>query len=405
MNGYNIFNFLPAITEGLECHFAFVADEDRRQKVEKILGSGSVAFHYSGIANYNYMLGNLAQAIEWRYKCLEIYQKQQQKSYQAMQFHNISLIEMVMGNIRKARETLSQALKLSHETRDLGDLRTEIAYKAYDEFLLGNSLYAYQDFEIALFYEQKRKSDEQHLSSIWGNQQAEFLIRIQAWKQFEVVNAWNIKNCKEYHWNSYLAVCHFLHGWYEICQGRLSQSEKALAQAEHILRPSGMLQEICRLDWVWALLAEAKEDYQKGLQHVNDALLTCADKGFRLWQADHFVLRGRLYLLQFQKENRENLDLVEKAGDDSSEALKIADDTGYIWAKVDALELLCLYHQARAKLSGFNTEDEKESARRYAKEAKANKKGLFLTEKQMEEAKAKARKEFEKQTAGWDEEL
>ena len=30
------------------------------------------------------------------------------------------------------------------------------------------------------------------------------------------------------------------------------------------------------------------------------------------------------------------------------------------------------------------------------------KKGLFLTDKQMGEAKAQARKEFEKQTAGWE---
>jgi hypothetical protein len=180
--------------------------------------------------------------------------------------------------------------------------------------------------------------------------------------------------------------------------------EKALSQAEHILRPSGMLEYICRLDWVWALLAEAKEDYQKGLHHVNNALLTCADKGFRLWQADHFVLRGRLYLLQFQKENRENLDLIEKAGDDGNDALKIAEETGYLWAKVDALELLSSYHQTRAKLSKFDTEEEKESARPYTKEAKALKKGLFLTEKQMKELKAKARKEFEKQTADWDDE-
>jgi len=43
-------------------------------------------------------------------------------------------------------------------------------------------------------------------------------------------------------------------------------------------------------------------------------------------------------------------------------------------------------------------------ARRYAKEAAAIKKGLFLTEEQMEEAKAKARKAFEEQTADWDDE-
>jgi len=141
------------------------------------------------------------------------------------------------------------------------------------------------------------------------------------------------------------------------------------------------------------------------------SLLICADKGFRLRQADHFVLRGRLYLLQFQKENEnpsegskpsEGLHLLEKAGDDGNEALKIAEQTGYAWAKVDALELLGSYHQARAKLSQYDAEQEQESARRYANEAAALKKGLYLTEKQMKELKAQAKKEFEKGTADWD---
>ncbi|HUU53166.1 MAG TPA: SIR2 family protein [Candidatus Bathyarchaeia archaeon] len=399
---FDVFANLPAISEGLECDLAFVGDEDREQKVAEILGKGTVSYHCAGVSLYNYYLGNLAQAIEWRYKVLDNHQQLQDKHNQSFSLREMSLIEMAMGNIRKAKETVSQALTLSSETRDLEDLCSEFAYEAYYEFLLGNSNQAYQNFGIALCYEQKRKADEQHLYSRIGNMQAEFFIRIQAWKQFEDLYTWNIKICKEESLNNDLALCRLLQGWYEICQEKLSRAGKALAQAEHILRPSGMLQEICRLDWFWALLAEAKEDYHKGLQHVNDALLTCADKGFRLMQAEHFVLRGRLYLLQFQKENRDNLDLVEKAGDDGIEALKIAEQTGYIWAKVDALELLCSYHQARAKLSGFNTEDEKESVRRYEKEAKANKKGLFLTEKQMEEAKAKARKEFEKQTAGWD---
>ncbi len=45
---------------------------------------------------------------------------------------------------------------------------------------------------------------------------------------------------------------------------------------------------------------------------------------------------------------------------------------------------------------------EKEFAQRYTKEAAEIKQGLFLTEKQMQELKAQAKKEFEKQTAGWD---
>ncbi|MCP4609357.1 MAG: hypothetical protein GY845_11655 [Planctomycetes bacterium] len=402
--GYNVFKHLPAISEGLECDLAFVGNKERRQKVEEILGENIVAFYCSGMALYNKLLGNLSQANDWLYKTLEIYQQEQYKENQAGTLHNISVIEMEMGNVTKAMETVFKATDLSHVTRDLSDLRSEFAYKAYYEFLLGNSIQAYRDFENAYLYFQKKFTDQQFLSSIYGNKQAEFFIRIQAWEKFEAVDDWNIQVCKKYHWNDKHALCRLLQGWYDICQGQLPEAEEALVQAEHILRPSGMLEYICRLDRVWALLAEAKEDYQKGLQHVNDALLTCADKGFRILQADNFALRGRLYLLQFQKKNRENPDLIEKAGDDGSEALKIAADTGYIWAKVDAMELLSSYHEIRAKLSKFDTEEEKESAQRYAKEAKAHKKNLFLTDKQMEKAKAKARNEFEKQTAGWDDE-
>ncbi len=165
-----------------------------------------------------------------------------------------------------------------------------------------------------------------------------------------------------------------------------------------------MLEYICRLDWVWALLTEARGEYRNGLQRVNDALLTCAEKGFRLWQADHFVLRGRLLLLQFQKEDQQDNDVLEKAGDDGNEALRIAEDTGYVWARVEALEVLAAYHQARAALPAVNKADEKESARRYAEEAKSLKSGLFLTSAQMEALKAQARKTFEEQTAGWDDE-
>lgn len=94
--------------------------------------------------------------------------------------------------------------------------------------------------------------------------------------------------------------------------------------------------------------------------------------------------------------------MLEKAGDDGHETLKIAEQTGYIWAKVEALELLAAYHQTRAALPAFNKEEEKDSAKYYTKEAEAIKEGLFLTEKQMQEIKAQARKEFEKQTSGWE---
>jgi len=420
--GFDVFRNLPAVAEGLEFVMAFVGDEVRQQKAEKTLGRAWVAANYAGAGAYNYFLGNSAQALDWWYKALEIYTKLQNKSSQAVVSYEISLIEIAIGNIRHAQEIVSQALSLSDETKVVHELKREFAYKAYYKFLLGNTKQAYQNFEIALSYEQKRMADEQYFSSIEGNYQAEFFIRLQAWKQFEKVNAWNIQNCEKYHWNDILAVCHLLQGWSKICRGQLTDAEKVLTQAERILRPSGMVQAICRLDWVWALLAEAKGEYDKSLQRVNDALFTAADKGFCLWQTDLLVLRGRLRLQQFRSSgplraavNAANLgeaksptgaglqtDLLEQARDDGDAALKIADDTGYVWPKVEALELLASYHQTRAGLANFNSPEEKDKAQSYAKEAESIKKVLFLTEAQMQELKAQARQEFEKQTAGWE---
>jgi hypothetical protein len=106
--------------------------------------------------------------------------------------------------------------------------------------------------------------------------------------------------------------------------------------------------------------------------------------------------------MQFQKEGKSDRDLLEKAGDDASEALKIAEQTGYAWAKLDALEFLSSCYQIRSSLSGFNSQDEREISERHAKETKSLKQGLFLTQEQIEELKSQARKEFETQIAGWE---
>ena len=90
---------------------------------------------------------------------------------------------------------------------------------------------------------------------------------------------------------------------------------------------------------------------------------------------------------------------MEKAADDGNAALKIAEDTGYIWAKIDALELLAAYYGERAMLPNCNKQDEKDLAQRYTKEAEALKAGLFLTEEHMAALTEQARAEFEQQTA------
>ncbi len=169
--------------------------------------------------------------------------------FEPFALHEISLIELAMGDITQALETVSQGLRLSYQIRDLSDLRTEFAFKAYCEFPLGNMPRAYQDFEIAFCYAQRRQANQQFLYSGSGIYQAEFFIRLGAWKWFEAVNAWNMEICEEEHWNQHLALCHLLQSWYEICRKRFPQAKAALTQAERILRSSGLVEYACRLDW------------------------------------------------------------------------------------------------------------------------------------------------------------
>ena len=228
------------------------------------------------------------------------------------------------------------------------------------------------------------------------------MIRLQAWELFEKVQDWNTQTCKKYGSNAQLATCHTLHGWKNICQGLTNKAIASLNIAEKILRPTGMVEFVCRLDWVLALWAEAQRDHQTGLRHVQEALPVCADKGFLLRQADLLVIRGRLYTLQFKNEGKTDRELVEKAGDDGRIALKIAEDTGYVWAKLDALKLLGSYHELRAELDKSKKQQEIESAQQYAKEADDLEKSLMLTEEEMKELEEQAKATFEEQTSDWE---
>jgi tetratricopeptide (TPR) repeat protein len=399
--GYDIFISLPAIKEGLELSLAFVGDKTRCKKIEKVLGKRTLAFHFSGAYLYNYYLGNFQQAIFYLNKCLEICRQTKDKLNMPGPIQEISLIEISAGKIEKGIKTIEQAICMSDKIRYLDHLRTQFSYLAYYKYLLGNSQDSFKYFEISLLYEQRRISSEKHLTSIYGNQQAEFLIRIKVWDKFELVNNWNIQNCINFYQNNDLAIAYLLKAWSKVQHTALIEAEEILLLAENILRTSCMLQEICRLDWIWALLFEAKKDFIKGLNHINNSLPICVDRGFHLWQADHFVLRGRLYLMQFNKENPKDINLVEKAGDNGKEALRIADNTGYIWVKVDALKLLASYHQTRAQLPDFDKGKELEFTQRFLNEASSIEKGLYLTEEQMKESIKQASREFEKQTEGW----
>ncbi len=395
---FNVFKDIPAPVEGLDASLAFAGDEARQKKTEAALGKQMLAAYISAVSLYNYHLGNLVQAREWRYKALEIYRSLQKKRTQAFILSKISEIENALGNIEQACKTVSQALALLKNSGQYEVFISAFANDGYYDYLLGDTPVAYRSFALAVLCERKLTFTTDYLSAEDGNRQAEVFLRLNDRKRFEEANAWNIEKCKENHWNVALALCHLLQGWYEIGIDRLSQAKKSLLQADRILRPAKLPRELSRLEWVWGLLAEAKKDYKEGLRRVEEALLICEDKGFRLQQADALCLQGRLLLLKFKQEGERDDELLEKAGDSGHKALKIAEDSGYIWAKIAALDLLYSHHKVKVSLLTYDADSERELAQRYLREAEAERSGLLtVSEEEFQGIKAETLKIFDDQ--------
>ena len=393
---YNIFKNLPALSEGLACTLAFVGTEESRSKINQ----SRVAHYCSFVGRYQSQIGNLEEAIKWRKITLKIRQKQKDLGNTSIAFQNISLIEMKLGKIETAKNTVSKALTIAKQIAKKDNLNVGNAFHAYYEFLTGDLLSAYQKFELSLQYDTKFERHNYKLSiAYWGELYVEFLVRNKDWKQFEKINTINIHQSKLKKWNNKLAYFYIFQAYYQISRGKFSLVKKVIHQAEEILNFSGMLHADCRLNWVKGLFCEAQEDYSGGLKFVKEALSVCIDKGFKLWQSDLLILRGRLFLLKFQKENLKDIELVEKAGDDGKFGLRIADETKYIWAKIDALELLADYHKHKAKFS--NNKQEAKSAKTYTNEADALKVILTISDKQKKQVKLSAKKEFEQQLEEW----
>lgn len=397
---FNVFRQLPAIAEGLACDFAFIGSEERIVNIEKDLGKGWVSYFYAGVALYNATLGNLAQSLTW-YKRAMGYRTPEILN-QIMAYGTISYIYKSMGQINDAIDTIKDCIKKCHEVKNITELKRSYGYKACYEFLRGNVEQAYIDFETALLFTEQDMPKEGHLCGYGGLWLAEFMLKIGQVELFESINSWNMKYCKETSCNQEYAICILLSAWSHIMRNEHSQAEKLLEIAESIIAPSGIIELQCQMNLIWALLENAKNEYLKGLQNVNDSLRLCADKGYKLLQSDLLIMRGNLYIHQFEATSFFDKNLLEKAGDDGFEALKIAEHTGYVWAIYDSLILLANYKHIKETMHESNYLTDLELSKKFTENSEMIKNKLKLTKQQLKKLKIKARHEFNIQTLGWD---
>lgn len=386
--GLNVFRDAPALSEGRDCIKAFIGSDDFKKSVKDQLGLPVFGAFINKMGFYEHLLGNLSEAKKCYLKSIEIEKCQDNIPGNIAALHELSLVECAMGNIEESNNIIAKAGSLPHNDKGIS-LMNEYSYKAYYNFLSGDLDSALVNFGKSLFFENRDK--EIHIESTYGLagiQCAEFFLRTKSLEAFKKVNAFNIGFCKKKGWPLYLGMCHIMQGWYEISCNLLKEADKSLLLADQIIRPSGSLEQICRLDILWARLYGIRKEYGEGVDKINKTLLTIVENGFHLLEADALILRANINLMKYKLDIVPNDNLLEKVGKDGYSALKIANTSRYVWAKVESLELLSLYYKIKSPPQQDPNIKEEEKCRQYEKEAIEMRRKLVISFKSVKKLRS-----------------
>jgi len=366
---FDVFRDTPALAEGIKCTQAFIGGDDRQELLKERLGKPVLGAFLNKMGLYEHLSGNLSEAKEWYSKSLEFERGQDNVDGEIVAFHELSMIECTLGNIEEASSMIAHAISLPHSDR-FNAWMNEYSYKAFCELLLGDVDAALLNFGRSLFFQKRHEGS--HMESTYGLagiQCAEFFLRTKSLEAFKKVNAFNIDVCEKNGWTLYQGICQIIQCWFEISCNLMEDAEKSLTKADNILRPAGVLEQICRLDILWAKLYGVRNRHDDALQKLNETIAVSVDRGFKLLQADALVMRANINLMRYKIDIVPNEALLEKVGDDGYAALNLADQCRYIWARFEAQQLLSLYHKIKSQAQLNPSREDEKKTRNFRDEA------------------------------------
>jgi len=262
--------------------------------------------------------------------------------------HNVCHIHILSGQLENAVKIAEYSLELveSMDFRFRQRFMSEyllmkcqsICYQAWSLFLIGKMSY---ESILSLFLDAEKLEQEssryraqnvKYLYSIRGIFYAKFLSRIGIIETAYKVTQANIKLMQKYKNVKDVILCYYILGDLDANKGKFNKALRSYNNAIEQVRKIDKLDTL-----IEALLARGRffakhmKDAESAFTDLNEALYTAQRGEYRLYEADIRIALAWAYLAAAKPND---------ARREAQIALKMSQDMGYHWGKVDAEEVL-----------------------------------------------------------------
>jgi tetratricopeptide (TPR) repeat protein len=246
-------------------------------------------------------------------------------------YQNLAELHASLGALEASAEAVRQALDLSRKTENKQEEIISLAYQAWVEHLRGNFEKARSTFADAEKLAQETNPSQRYLISGWGFYHANHLRRIGERDYARKVTEANLEISKRNHWIFVVSVCHRILGDLDSDAGNHASAcahyDTALKIARSIsYRPALIEALLARGRWQ----AKYMKDAQAAFSDLNEALNYAVEGGYLIYEADIRVALAWGY----------SVGSMQSAKVEVEHALRMSEEMGYYWGKVDAEEVL-----------------------------------------------------------------
>ncbi len=325
-----VFRSMLGPAHGLACTLGFVRDERRRQGCESALGKGVVRSFLAAAASFARMSGDAESALRLTERADVIARETKDEKALSNGLQGEADLLVELGLIERAARAADEALSLALETREEPAVRSRLGARARILALSGELLRAARDFSRANELERKNDPEGDELYSTRGVDWAELLLRSGHVETAQRRTAANLRICECFGWIEPVARCRWLLARCALAEGRHSDAEVELRQAESALLRGHALADMARVQLVAGAIALARGDADRALRRGEEALSIALPRNLQLIRADALLLQARARLAQHDAARASSL---------ADEAVSVARGA-YAWTERDALRVL-----------------------------------------------------------------
>jgi tetratricopeptide (TPR) repeat protein len=281
-------------------------------------------------------------------------------------YQNLAEVTLLSGKIADARLNAQQAINFARQAQDIEEEWTSLAYYARAAFLAGDLLTAEDYFNQSLHVHRIEFPKKEYLHDLWGGWYSEYLQRVGRVKEaYEVAK----ESLDDEHQIDVISQCEYLLGDCDVSSGyydnALEHYDRSLKIAHNTSSRSTLVEALLARG---SFFARRRQDKAAAFSDLKEALGVTILSGFLLYEIDIRIALGWSHRAAGDSE-------AAKA--DAGYALKMSDDKGYYWGKVDAQELLDVIAKSKESRQVHHTKP----AKTKVKSRTHDKKGSNRTDK------------------------